>query len=96
MGVAETIREKLAAAFAPEVLDVKDESHLHAGHAGARPGGESHFRVRIVARAFEGKSRVARQRAVNDALKAELAGPIHALAMKTLTPAEAAAEERGD
>lgn len=93
MSLAETIRKKLVAAFSPALLDIKDESHLHAGHAGARPGGESHFRIRIVSSAFEGKGRLARQRAVNDALKAELAGPIHALAMKTLTPAEAAHDD---
>ncbi|MBI1393542.1 MAG: BolA/IbaG family iron-sulfur metabolism protein [Alphaproteobacteria bacterium] len=92
MSVAERIREKLNAALSPETLEVKDESHLHAGHAGARPGGESHFRLRVVAAAFEGKTRVARQRLVNAALKDELAGPVHALAMATLTPSEAAAE----
>ena len=90
--VARLIRQKLEAAFAPDTLEVKDESHLHAGHAGEREGGQSHFKVLIVAAAFEGKSRVARQRAVNAALAEELAGPIHALAMKTLTPDEAAAE----
>ncbi|MEZ5897052.1 MAG: BolA family protein [Parvularculaceae bacterium] len=90
MSLAETIRAKIEKAISPEVVEVKDESHLHAGHAGARPGGESHFRLRVVASAFEGLSPVARQRAVNAALKEELAGPIHALAMTTLTPAEAA------
>ncbi|MEZ5922092.1 MAG: BolA family protein [Parvularculaceae bacterium] len=88
MGVAETIRAKLEAALAPEVLEVKDESHLHAGHAGARPGGESHFRLLIVSGAFAGLSRVERQRRVNAALSEELAGPVHALAMKALTPDE--------
>lgn len=88
MGVSDIIRGKLASAFAPEALEVKDESHLHAGHAGARPGGESHFRVLIVSSRFEGLSRVARQRAVNEALREELVGQIHALAMKTLTPEE--------
>lgn len=92
MSVADVLKRKLAAAFAPAEVDVVDESHLHKGHAGARPGGESHFRVRIVAAAFEGMTRLARQRAVNAALKEELAGPVHALAMATLTPAEAAAE----
>jgi BolA protein len=89
MGVAETIRTKLINAFAPTSIEVKDESHLHKGHAGARPGGESHFRLTLVSPAFEGLSRVARQRAVNDVLKNELAGPVHALAMTTLTPDEA-------
>jgi len=90
MTVADAIRSRLRDALAPEALDVKDESHLHKGHAGARPGGESHFRIRIVASRFEGMSRIARQRAVNAALADLLAGPVHALAMATLTPAEAA------
>ncbi|MDZ7628153.1 MAG: BolA family protein [Parvularculaceae bacterium] len=88
MSVAETMRRKLIAALGPYRLVIKDESHLHAGHAGARAGGESHFRVLIVSAAFEGEPGVARQRRVNAALKEELAGPIHALAMKTMTPAE--------
>ena len=88
MSVAERMRSKLVAALSPQRLVIKDESHLHAGHAGARTGGESHFRVLIVSAAFEGQSPVARQRAVNAALKDELAGPVHALATKTLSPAE--------
>ncbi len=90
MSVAARIQQKLTVALEPEKLEVIDESHLHAGHAGAREGGESHFRILVVSRAFEGLARVGRQRLVNDALRAELAGPIHALAMKTLTPAEIA------
>ena len=90
MRVSESIHQKLTKALAPERLDVRDESHLHAGHAGAPEGGESHFRLLIVSSAFEGLSRVARQRLVNGVLSEELAGPVHALAMKTLTPAEAA------
>ncbi|MEN8196331.1 MAG: BolA family protein [Pseudomonadota bacterium] len=89
MRVATTIKDKLTAAFAPERLDIVDESHLHAGHAGARPEGESHFRVEIVAVAFDGKSRVERQRMVYAALSEELATEVHALALRTLTPAEA-------
>ncbi len=89
MLVAEIIHEKISARLSPSRLDVKDESHLHAGHAGAREGGQSHFRVMIVAGQFEGLSRVARQRLVNDILREELAGPIHALTLKTLTPQEA-------
>lgn len=88
MSVAETMRSKLVAALAPQRLIIKDESHLHAGHAGAKAGGQSHFRVLIVSAAFEGQAPVARQRAVNAALREELTGPVHALAMKTLTPAE--------
>jgi BolA protein len=93
MKVAETIAAKLDAAFSPERLDVKDESHLHAGHAGARPGGESHFRLLIVSSHFDGLTRVARQRAVNDVLREELKERVHALAMKTLTPEEWARDD---
>lgn len=89
MSVAESIRKKIEARLEPRVLEVKDESHLHAGHAGAREGGESHFRLLIVSEKFEGLARVARQRLINDILREELAGPVHALAMKTLTPEEA-------
>ena len=88
MKVADLIESKIRAALAPEILEVKDESHLHAGHAGAREGGESHFRLFIVSSRFEGLPRVARQRAVNDILKEELKDRIHALAMATLTPGE--------
>ena len=89
MRVATTIEKKLTAAFAPERLDIVDESHLHTGHAGARPEGQSHFRVEIVAAAFDGKSRVERQRMVYATLSEELKTDVHALALKTLTPAEA-------
>lgn len=91
MSVAETIERKLSAALAPAKLDIVDESHLHAGHAGAREEGESHFRVTIIAAAFENQNRVARQRQVYEILADELAGPIHALALSTLTPGEAEA-----
>ena len=88
MSRADEIRARLTAALAPERVEIEDESRLHAGHAGARPGGESHFRVEIVSTAFEGKSRVARQRMVYAALKDELAAGLHALALTTLTPEE--------
>lgn len=88
MKIAEKIEKSLRAELDPEILEVKDESHLHAGHAGAREGGESHFRLLIVSSRFEGLSRVARQRAVNDILREELKERIHALAMRTLTPDE--------
>ena len=88
MRVADRIHQKLTAALAPLRLEIADDSHKHAGHAGARPGGESHFSVEIVSAAFEGQNRVARQRMVYDILKEELAGPVHALALRTLTPAE--------
>lgn len=81
MTMADTIRTKLVAAFAPARLDVIDESHQHHGHSGWREGGETHFRVVIRADAFNGQSRVARQRAVNAALREELAGSVHALAL---------------
>ena len=91
MAVADVIREKLTQALTPVRLRIIDDSHKHAGHAGARPGGESHFTVEIVAAAFEGQNRVQRQRMVYGALEEELAGPVHALALRTLTPAEAEA-----
>jgi len=86
--VADTIRRKLQAAFAPQRLEVLDQSAQHAGHAGARPGGETHFDVVIVASAFAGKNRIARQRDVYAALKEELSGPVHALSLKALAPGE--------
>jgi BolA family transcriptional regulator, general stress-responsive regulator len=86
--VAETIRKKLASHFAPRRLEVTDESALHAGHAGSRPGGETHFRVAIVADAFAGLSRVERQRRVHAALAEELAGPVHALSIRASAPDE--------
>jgi BolA protein len=85
----EIIAEKLTKAFAPERLDVIDESHRHAGHAGARPGGETHFSVHIVSQAFRGKSRIDRHRMVNAALASELAGGVHALAISAAAPGEA-------
>ncbi len=95
MSVEKSMREKLTKAFSPSELSVENESGKHAGHSGARDHlgrvtGETHFRVRIVSSQFEGKSRVDRHREVNAALKEELAGPVHALAVKALTPAEAA------
>jgi BolA family transcriptional regulator, general stress-responsive regulator len=87
--VQSTLRAKLSAAFAPVRLDIIDESHRHAGHAGARPEGETHFRVEIVAAAFAGKSRVERQRLVYAALAEELQSRVHALQPTTRTPEEA-------
>jgi BolA protein len=86
--VAQTIETKLRAAFEPQRLAIVDESHLHAGHAGARPEGETHFRIEVVSAKFAGKSRVDRQRMVNKVLQEELAGSVHALAMRTLAPDE--------
>jgi BolA family transcriptional regulator, general stress-responsive regulator len=88
MRVAAAIEDKLTVAFKPSRLSVVDDSHKHKGHAGARPEGESHFSVEIVSDAFEGKSRVERQRMAYAALSEEMASDVHALALKTLTPGE--------
>lgn len=82
------ITEKLEQAFAPESLRVDDESHQHAGHAGSRPSGETHYRLYIVAEAFRGKSRLERHRMINATLAAELAGGVHALAIHAAAPGE--------
>jgi BolA protein len=89
MRTAHSIRDKMTRAFAPRALEIVDESHLHAGHAGARAGGESHFRVAIVSDAFAGLSRIARHRKVHEALAEELAGGVHALVITAQTPNEA-------
>ena len=89
MSVANRIHEKLTKAFSPIELAVQDESARHAGHAGATPGGESHFHVRIVTDVFAGLSRVERQRRIYAVLEAELRGPVHALSLAALTPREA-------
>jgi BolA protein len=89
MPVADSIKRKLNDGLAPVRLMVTDQSHLHAGHAGARPGGETHFLVEIVSTKFRGLSRLARQREVHRLLAAELAGPVHALSIAARTPEEA-------
>ncbi|MEA2944705.1 MAG: BolA family transcriptional regulator, ral stress-responsive regulator [Alphaproteobacteria bacterium] len=91
MRTGDLITEKLTKAFTPESLDVQDESHQHAGHAGHRPGGQTHFRVHIVADAFRGKSRIERHRMINETLSSELAGDIHALAIHATAPGEGGA-----
>jgi len=88
MQTKDLITQKLIAAFAPESLNVVDESDQHAGHAGHRPGGQTHFRLYIVAEAFRGKSRIERHRMINSSLAAELAGGIHALAIHAKAPGE--------
>ena len=88
--VTNTLRRKLDEAFSPTRLEVVDDSDRHAGHAGATPGGESHFNVLIEAAAFAGVSKVVRQRLVYKALADELAGPVHALSVKALAPGEGA------
>jgi BolA family transcriptional regulator, general stress-responsive regulator len=91
MRVASALRERLTSALAPESLEVIDDSHRHLGHAGARPEGESHFRVVVVASRFAGISRLERQRLVYAALGDLMASDIHALQITALTPEEAAA-----
>ena len=86
--IQHTITNKLREAFAPESLDVTDESHLHEGHAGHAPGGQTHFRVYIVSPAFQGKSRIERHRMINATLSSELAGSVHALAIHAKSPGE--------
>lgn len=88
MGAASSIEKTLVRRFVPLRLDIADLSNRHVGHAGARPGGESHFQVEIVSAAFEGKNRIERQRMVYDAVAGELKDGVHALSLKTLTPSE--------
>jgi BolA protein len=90
MQTSDLITEKLCKAFAPSSLRVEDESHRHEGHAGHRPGGETHFRLYIVSEAFRGKSRLERHRMINSALAAELGGGVHALAIHAAAPGEGA------
>ncbi|HKM61371.1 MAG TPA: BolA family protein [Acidisphaera sp.] len=85
---AARMREVLTAAFSPVALRVEDDSAKHAGHAGASPGGQTHYSVLIVSDAFAGLSRVERHRQVNAALQAEFADGLHALALTLRTPAE--------
>jgi len=87
---ADRIRALLTAGFAPLRLEVVDDSHRHAGHAGAAPGGQTHYSVLLVSEAFSGMNRVARSRAVHAALDAEFTNGLHALALTLRAPAEAA------
>lgn len=91
--IATIIREKLTSALQPLVLEIEDDSGRHAGHhheggMDGREGGESHFNLTVVSAAFEGQSRVLRQRTINTLLRDELAGPVHALSIRAFTPAE--------
>jgi BolA protein len=79
---SERIREILSVTFSPSVLEITDDSANHAGHAGAQPGGETHYTVKIVSDEFTGLSRVSMQRAVLDALKPEFETGLHALSIK--------------
>lgn len=88
MTMRERIEAGLVQALAPTDLRVVDESHLHAGHAGARAGGQSHFRIHVVAPAFAGKGRVERHRMIYAALAKEIADGVHALALDAKAPGE--------
>jgi BolA protein len=85
---ADRIQAALETAFPPARVAVQDDSHQHAGHAGAQPGGETHYSVLVVSQAFAGQSRVARSRAVHAVLAAEFGGGLHALSLRLLTPEE--------
>ena len=84
MSMEQQIRARLEDAFAPTVLNVINESHLHAGHAGDDGTGESHWRLEIVAADLLGKSRIAQHRAIHSALGQDVMGTIHALSIKIL------------
>ena len=86
MTVRDQIVAKLSAQFAPTHLEVIDESARHQGHAGSRPGGETHFRVRITSPQFHGLTRIAQHRAVTNALDSELKNGVHALAIEVVAP----------
>ena len=88
MRTAEIIEKKLTEAFAPQSLKVLDESHQHEGHAGYRPGGQSHFRIYIVSDSFKGKTRLERHRLINGILAGELSDGVHALAIHAAAPGE--------
>jgi BolA protein len=96
MSMKARIESKLREAFAPDVLEVVDESERHRGHAGWREGGETHFRVHMVAAAMAGKSRIERQRAVNRCLADELSTTVHALAMDLRGPDDAPGSAAGE
>ena len=86
--VENAMRRKLTALLSPTRLEIENESHRHQGHASSPETGESHFRLEVVSDRFEGMNRVERQRLIYQALDEELAGPVHALALTTRTPAE--------
>lgn len=88
MSITETIKAKLEAALAPVELIIQNDSARHAGHAGDNGTGESHFKLKVVSKKFEGLSRVARQKLIYQALESELKSGVHALSLKALTPQE--------
>ena len=92
MNRAERIQVALQDGLDVRRIEVRDDSHMHAGHAGARPEGETHFDVVIVSPDFAGQSRVVRQRSVYALLSAEFEGGLHALSVRALTPVEAQSE----
>jgi BolA protein len=89
MRMQERIAARLKASLDPVSLEVIDDSGKHAGHSGAKPGGETHYSLAVVSAAFAGKSRVQRHRLVYDALAAEIADGVHALAIDARAPGEA-------
>jgi len=89
---AERIRMALLEALPSAAAEVVDDSHRHAGHAGARPEGETHYSVRVVSPAFAGLNRLARSRAVHAVLEAEFGTGLHALSLRLLAPGEAGAD----
>ena len=91
MRTEDIITQKLTEAFAPQSLKVVRKSQQHEGHAGHRPGGQTHFRVYIVSEAFKGMTRMERHRMINGALSGELAGGVHALAIHAAAPGEGGA-----
>jgi BolA family transcriptional regulator, general stress-responsive regulator len=88
MRTADLITKKLTEAFAPQSLNVVDESERHEGHAGHRPGGETHFRIYIVSELFKGMTRLQRHRLINQTLSGEIEGGVHALAIHAAAPGE--------
>ncbi len=88
MSIRDRIMGKLQADLAPSDIDLRDESHRHAGHAAARPDGETHFHVRLTSSRFTGMSRLERHRLVHTILKDELSGPVHALSIEAKAPGE--------
>jgi BolA protein len=88
MRTADLITQKLTETFAPQSLSVIDESDKHEGHAGHRPGGQTHFRVYIVSELFKNMTRLERHRLINQTLARELAGGVHALAIHAAAPGD--------
>lgn len=94
MSVRDTIKAKLVAALEPTRIEVDDVSEQHRGHAGWRPGGETHFDILLVSPRFQGQSRIARHRMVNSILEQELTDSIHALSLDVQTPDEFAKKSK--